>query len=98
MENPTGIATSKSTGNDIVLYPNPNTGSFNLTGKIAVSGPVVTEVVSIVGRIVYREAFNVNNGLLNQQISLPDAIVNGIYFLRIHSADGTDIVRFRISR
>jgi len=51
--NTTGLTISTDISNDLVLYPNPNNGSFKLTFKDLSSDEFVVSIVDMLGRQVY---------------------------------------------
>ncbi len=70
--------------NNIDIVPNPNKGTFNITGSLSDDGEVTIEITSLLGQAVYSEKTTPQNGLLNRQIDLK-GISNGMYFLKIRS-------------
>lgn len=67
------------------LFPNPNDGTFILTGNFNGMTGVKTiqlEVTNAVGQVVYRENVMVHNGKLDKQIKATD-MASGVYMLRI---------------
>jgi hypothetical protein len=66
-------------------YPNPNTGefTFEISSSADITGNI--SVMSIDGRVVYKEAVN-GNGLITQTINITD-LANGIYYLRLETKE-----------
>ena len=98
MKTPTGIGQVKNTGNDITLFPNPNSGAFTLAGSIVNGQEVTVEIVNIVGRMVYQSTIPVSNTRISHQVDLPQNIAGGTYLLRVRSASGMDVMRFTVAR
>jgi len=93
----TGIGQVGST-HDLVLFPNPNNGTFMVKGTIPASSAMI-EVMNVVGQIIYQQQENILNNKLEAQINLPsDVVANGTYLLRIRTANSIDAFRFVISR
>lgn len=79
----------------IVVVPNPNNGTFNISGL-----PASTEqffVTDAVGRQVYSRVFDVQvPGAI--PVDLGVALPGGIYVLTVRSEEGTQSLRFSIVR
>jgi len=73
-----------STGNKLMVFPNPSNGSFTLQGKWNTNGKVQATVTNAVGQVIYKESMPVNNGMLNNSIKLSN-VAAGIYTLRLQS-------------
>jgi hypothetical protein len=67
------------------VYPNPNTGefTFEINSSSDITGNI--SVISIDGRVVYKDAIN-GNGFISQTINITD-LANGIYYLRLETKD-----------
>ena len=87
-------------GNDLSLFPNPNTGSFMLSGKLSAadSKEVSIEVSDVLGRSVYRGTATAQNGTLRAEIKLGDDVVAGNYLLRVHTDSGTETFHFVVNK
>lgn len=70
----------------LTIYPNPNNGSFRITGISAKDG-VNIQVVNAVGQTVYEQQLYASNDKLNQQVSLPQNMPTGTYLLRVKNED-----------
>ncbi|HEY9178680.1 MAG TPA: T9SS type A sorting domain-containing protein, partial [Flavipsychrobacter sp.] len=79
------------------LYPNPNNGSFILTGKLHSDKPVQLDIINAVGQVVLSKTITANTGELNEEIQLNN-VANGIYLLRININGETTAMRFRVAR
>lgn len=74
---------------DMKLFPNPNNGTFILSGSFqGMTGvkDASIEVVNSVGQVVYKDKALVNNGKLDKQMKIQD-IAAGVYIIKI-TADG----------
>ena len=97
---PTNVA-SVNNGNDMDLYPNPNTGDFVVSGNatgIANGTEVNTEVINAIGQVVYTAATTVNNGKFNMQVALDKNLSSGIYMLHVNAGTANNVLRFTISK
>ena len=80
-------------GNDgVMLYPNPNDGSFRL--KIQNAKLKSLEVVNVAGQVVYQN----NLAVLQSEliIDLPANVAPGLYQLRLHTNKGNSIMKFTV--
>lgn len=84
-----------STGNQLMVFPNPSNGSFTLQGKWNTKGNVQATVTNAVGQVVYTENIPVNNGMLNNTIKLQN-VAAGIYTLRLQSENEYATVKLTI--
>ena len=89
-----GDLTSK---HDLALYPNPNNGSFILSGKLNTDKPVQLDIINALGQVVHRETITVQTGKLHKEIKLSNA-ANGIYLLRLNIDGEITGVQFRVGR
>jgi len=76
------------------LFPNPNNGDFTISGDVP-SGTVTLDVYDALGRAVWSGTAVVQNNVMKQQLHLPD-VLPGVYYLRITSAAGSDVMAFTI--
>ncbi len=83
--NCTGINESAETSG-LIVYPNPNNGSFVIQTDNFESKNV--EVLDVTGRVVYSEKSNNNKILINI-----NELANGMYQVRISSSAGTDVIK-----
>lgn len=79
------------------LFPNPNDGSFTITGSSATIAPVHVEVLNAVGQVIYADSFlPVANGFTRQIAT--GSISEGIYILKILVNGRSSILRFAVTR
>nr|MBP9795862.1 T9SS type A sorting domain-containing protein [Chitinophagales bacterium] len=83
----------KEENNNFTIFPNPNTGTFNLvynvpTGAISPleGGPrgvmTMLEIFNSLGQQIYSQQINSPDGNINETISINN-LSSGIYFVRI---------------
>jgi PKD repeat protein len=65
------------------IYPNPNTGVFNIRFESAEEKNITINIYDLIGKIIY-SAEEKNNGSFVKNIQL-DEVSNGIYFIKISS-------------
>lgn len=68
--------------NDLLLYPNPNTGKFILKSN-TINAISKIEITNNVGQLVYVKDINRNVNLLNEEIDMSSP-ASGIYMLRLY--------------
>lgn len=94
----TGIGQVAGGANDLVLYPNPNNGTFTVKGTINADHAVL-EVLNVVGQTVYRQPVTIRNDQLDTQMTLPPAIAaGGTYLLRVRAANSVNVYRFVLAK
>jgi hypothetical protein len=88
-----GISDESADETRITLYPNPNSGMFNLSSSPALTGHVSIRVFDVQGRELWQSR---SNGLSNIPIDLE--LPSGLYLLEVRTDRGKDMKRFAISR
>lgn len=85
----------------ISLSPNPNNGSFTLTGIIEDSSKNATAdllITDLTGKMVYIGNAFIERGKLNARVELNSMLADGIYLVRIKALDINKVVRFEVRR
>lgn len=92
-----GVRNLSSNLDDVRLYPNPNNGSFNVTGSITngKSGTVSFEVINPLGQTIYSGQSQLQNDKLDANIELQH-ISGGLYLLRISNEGENKTFRFSV--
>ncbi len=108
--NPGGAAkggVSSSDGNDelmpaISLIPNPNSGSFVLSGSMLNSDNcdrgysiIITDVL---GRVVHEGLVLIEKGKHVGLVKLPEGVVEGVYIVHVNGCGEREAVRFVLER
>ena len=83
-----------------VLYPNPNNGSFIITGNIKSLGndEVAFQITNILGQVVYAGKGAIRNDQINEQVMLSEGLANGTYILHINAGVANEAIHFDINR
>ncbi len=77
------------------LYPNPNNGSFTLTGSLADDdGTAAVTVLDMAGRMVFTEEALIKDSKISKQISLGRNTPAGAYIVRVVSQNKVSMLRF----
>ncbi len=82
------------------LFPNPNMGSFTLSGTMAsTNGEMVSvDVMNVVGQKVYSGFTTVKNGNLRHEVTVGENIAPGTYLLKVSSESETKTFHFVVGK
>jgi len=102
-----GAATTIVTGQvlaisslDIKLVPNPNNGTFTLSGTTGAveNEAVMLEITNMLGQVIYSSHVTAIGGNINERIKLDNNLTNGMYLLNIKSSSGNKVVHFVVTK
>lgn len=82
-----GVNSYTGPNNNVLVLPNPNKGSFKVTG-IEEDKDVIATLADVTGRIVYMHKLPVSNGTVTISEGVGDAWAPGMYLLRISGSSG----------
>jgi len=95
-------------GSGILITPNPNTGSFTITGILQTTLPgtaggssdetVTIELSNMVGQVLYQKLVPTNGGFIREQVQTNNDLPNGMYLLSLKSAGGQHVWRVVVAR
>jgi len=92
---PLSIKNVVTENNSLMLYPNPNTGSFTITGtSLSKDKTAAIEITDMLGKLVQTGKANINGGNIRQELVLDNNIATGVYFLRLRTSAEEQSVRF----
>lgn len=96
----TGISTVITGIDNLILFPNPNKGTFNIKGALATEedAEVSIEITDMLGQLVYRNTFTAHNGNINEQLQLVNTIANSMYLVNIRSGASQKVFHIVIER
>jgi len=80
---------------NVSLYPNPNSGTFTLSGTGFYDNTAWIEVADITGRVVLQEKIDIKNSTINKEIKLSKDIAKGVYMLKLSSGSHKHVLQFR---
>jgi hypothetical protein len=85
-QGPASVNTISSPDNKVVLYPNPNNGSFTIevSGQQA-NSTVVVEIYNVLGQQIYQSTFTSGTTKVNLQNPA------GSYIYRVRNVDGKQL-------
>jgi hypothetical protein len=87
-----------STGSDLKVFPNPNNGSFTVSGTCSGNDNVMFEMTNMVGQSVYRGETTVTNGKLEKTVTLPPTLASGIYLLNVHTTTNKQVFQITVEK
>jgi len=95
-----GVAQVSSAASDVRLVPNPNKGTFNVTGNLgtAIDQEVTLEVTNMLGQVIYTGKTRTQNGSINEHIQLGSNLPNGMYILDLRSGTEKSVFHFVIEQ
>ena len=92
---PSDVSLLQENNDNFKVFPNPNNGVFTLTGTtLKNENSVNVSICDITGRTVFHREFDVSDGKINASLNISDTAPSGIYFLKLSSGSGTEILRF----
>ncbi|MBA7551695.1 hypothetical protein ES705_44243 [subsurface metagenome] len=91
---PTGIDGDKELLSGIRVYPNPNTGTFSLTGSFPDKKSFTVSVINNHGQIVFEKQITVSVTLI-EDLDL-SFLSKGIYYMRLSTRDAIGIKKLII--
>lgn len=97
---PAGVQQLSSNGTQFSLVPNPNKGTFAITGilKDNTATNACITITDLLGQNIYSQIFEIQNGILNHQIILGSQIANGIFLVNITSGAEHYIYRIVVDK
>jgi hypothetical protein len=96
----TGVGQVNLMGSDLRLYPNPNTGVFEVRGTVGVKTDVEAqlEVTNVLGQVVYRGSARTRGGELEARIELGGNMANGMYLLNVTVGESRQSFHFVVKQ
>ena len=94
---PSGVAQVGNGAGSFTLLPNPNAGSFTIKGSLGrpANDEVNIVVTDMLGQAIYKRTTTASNGKVNEQVTLPGTLAQGMYLVSITS--GGQHVVFHVS-
>jgi hypothetical protein len=90
----TGVAALNDM-NELVLYPNPNSGRFVLKGNALAGEVLKLEIINAMGQLVYKDEVVTEHNTLYKEIDMQQ-VSAGIYMLKITGRTGATLLRFTV--
>lgn len=95
-----GLWEVTGSGNAFTITPNPNNGTFTLSGSInsVLQSDVQVSVLNVLGQVIYKGNAPVNSGVIREQIHLPAGTPTGTYLITVTSNGEQAIFRMTLER
>jgi hypothetical protein len=101
-QSPAENMTSVLEGSSISIIPNPNPGTFSITGQLAASvtadEELTLDVTNMLGQVVYHSSLFVKDREINEHIQVPDQLPNGMYLLSLRNGKENKVFHIVIER
>lgn len=88
------LEVAKNVISDFMVYPNPNSGNFNVKFKNAATDKVELTIIDMSGRAIFTKNYN-SQGDFNENVQL-DAIQSGVYMISLFDGENTQVKRIII--
>ncbi len=94
-----GINSLAGTIDEVNIYPNPNNGSFTISGTVSSTGNTSVEfmVTDMLGKTVFTDRADAMNGAFKHSLKLGGNIPPGNYLVRIVKDNDVRTVRFTLN-
>jgi len=84
---------------NIRLMPNPNKGTFVVSGSVGQqSGSGFIEVTDLLGQVVYRSAVIIKDSKVEQAVQLGETLANGMYIMKFAMGDEVSTIHFVLEK
>ena len=95
-----GVKQVNAANSDVKLIPNPNKGTFSISGTLGatVNEEVTVEITDMIGQVIYTTKTMSQNGAIDQKIQLGNNVANGTYLLSIHSESTNQVYHLVIAQ
>jgi len=87
-------------GEGFAVSPNPNSGTFTITGELnnQSDNKVGIVILNLLGEVVYQTSAVATNGHLEKQVSLAGTLPNGMYLINLTSGGNHSIFHVVVDR
>jgi hypothetical protein len=82
----TGVAETEAAQGEVIVYPNPSSGQFNIIYNALNNGEYQVKIYNMVGQIVFAESYGAGVGLNTISLNIGQ-FGQGIYMLELSSND-----------
>ena len=93
---PVGVTQVTGETASINIIPNPNNGAFTVTGTWPTTTAMYADidVTDVLGRVVYRDRVDLQNGAVKAKVQLNNILSKGVYIFNVRSDDQHKAIRF----
>ena len=98
--NNVGVQQVASTDANVTVVPNPNKGTFAVTGTLGTNSneEISLQLVDVLGHVVYTGKTTANNGVINEKVHISNTLANGMYILNMNSATMNKVLHVVIAQ
>ncbi|RZK24775.1 MAG: T9SS type A sorting domain-containing protein, partial [Flavobacterium sp.] len=80
---------------DLMVYPNPNKGNFNVQFKNAATDKIDIKIYDMSGRLIFEKNYT-NSGDFNENIQL-SSVQSGVYLMSLYDGENSQVKRVIIN-
>ena len=80
---------------DLMVYPNPNKGNFNVQFKNAATDKIDIKIHDMSGRLIFEKNYS-NQGDFNENIQL-SSVQSGVYLMSVYDGENSQVKRLIIN-
>ena len=97
---PSNSVTPVALAQSIRLSPNPNTGSFTISGYTGSTGAedMQLTITNMLGQVVHKQNLTVTNGNVNADVILSNTLANGMYLLNMSTGSHIGTIHFTVGK
>lgn len=93
-----GVQNINSNPAEMRIIPNPNNGSFVLSGTTGNDDALSVEMTDLIGQVVYRSVVMPKNGVINERVQVGNSVANGMYILNLRSGSDNKVFHVVVER
>jgi uncharacterized protein (TIGR02145 family) len=80
-------------GSNLAIYPNPVISELHISFETPKSGEVQAEIIDLLGKVLYRQIINSQNG--TNRVSIPVIkLPTGLYLFRLQTCNQSETIKF----
>jgi hypothetical protein len=93
------VGVAQASAGTMLLLPNPNKGSFIVTGTISPTiGDIYFEITNMLGQSVYSRAAKCPSGKVTEPFNLGNQLANGMYILNLTAGNENYVFHFVVGQ
>lgn len=92
------VSNAEAQQEELILFPNPNKGSFTVKAEVIEDQIMPFEVVSVLGNVVYQDIVQTQDKKMEVEIEVEDGLTSGVYIFRVMMSGQSREVPFTIVR
>lgn len=90
------LAIPESLSSNFTLYPNPNTGEFNISFNETLKGNVTVKILNATGSELFNKVINISQAKQVESFNVSN-LSRGIYFIKVDSNNGSTVQKLIIN-